>query len=138
MGYRSTMENDIVFKSRYSLEELQNKMESSPIDSDYEVRQDEDYFAIYPYGEEYYGKHYTDKALAKFVSSVMLPNTATKVEFTGDDGCKWGYVMFHSNVFDISLGKWQIFNIEYVASVEGKSIGEFVNNYLEKLKQVGE
>jgi len=134
MGYCSTMENDIVFKSRYSLEELQNKINSSPINSYYEVRQDGDSFAMYPDGGEYYAKHYEEKELAQFVSSVMLPNTSTTVEFTGDDGCKWGYVIFHSNVFDISLGKWQIFDIEYRASIEGKSIGEFINNYLENLK----
>lgn len=134
MGYCSMMENDIVFKSRYSFEELQNKIKSSPIDGYYRVVRGEDYFMMSPYDNEYYCKHYNDVNLVQFVSSVMLPNTTTKVEFTGEDGCKWGYVIFHTNVFDISLDNWQIFDIEYRATVEDKGIDNFIKDYLENLK----
>lgn len=131
------MENDIAFKSRYSLEELEDKIKSSPIHYYYKVRQGDGYFAMCPHYEEYFCKHYEDTELVRFVSSVMLPNTSTMVEFTGEDGCKWGYVIFHSNVFDIALTKWQIFGTEYTASIEGKSIDNFIKDYLENLKQEG-
>jgi len=62
--------------------------------------------------EEYFAKHYADRELADFISSVIAPGTECILEFVGEDGFFWGYL--------ITRGK--VDEIEYVKMVNGRRI----------------
>jgi|GEM_PF-2274204 len=57
-------------------------------------------------------KHYADKALAQFISSVIAGDAECMLEFDGENGERWGYYITAGMVKDI----------EYVRMVDGKPL----------------
>lgn len=140
MGYCSTMEGDVVFRSPFLFEELKQLLsERKGLADDYiveeaegDIRNGSSTYAIKPKDGDYYGKHYNDQELSEFISEVISLDDWAKLIFTGEDGEKWGYAIFHTNPFDIGINHWNISMIEYVAMVDGLPIGEFARKYLKK------
>lgn len=73
---------------------------------------------------DYFAKHYADRRLAEFVSTVIAPDEYALVEFDGEDGEKWGYLVLSNEVHDLS----------YETLVNGKPLYEFID---EKIKGKG-
>jgi len=63
-----------------------------------------------------------DAELADFIAEVIKPGTHTIIKFTGENGSKWGYLVFHKEVYEI----------EYVAVVDGVNIHDFIRDRMEK------
>lgn len=63
-----------------------------------------------------------DSELADFIAEVIKPGTYAIIEFTGEEDNKWGYLVFHKEVFEI----------EYVAVVDGVNIHDFIRDRMEK------
>lgn len=96
MGYYVTLEQSINIRSPLTLTELQEKLLDSELAGDFTVSLEEGshppYFLIEPAGGDYYGKFTSagNKVLEKFVSSVIAPDDYQVIEWTGEDGAKWG------------------------------------------------
>lgn len=71
--------------------------------------------------EDYYAKHYADRRLAEFVSTVIAPCDDTTIEFDGEDGEKWGYLVLRDTVE----------TIEYTRRVNGMDIDAYIKEYKE-------
>lgn len=75
---------------------------------------------LYEYALEmgdYFAKHCADRRLAEFVSTVTAPGEYALVEFDGEDGEKWGYLILSNEVHDLS----------YETLVNGKPLHEFID-----------
>ena len=75
---------------------------------------------LYEYALEmgdYFAKHCADRRLAEFVSKVIAPCEYVLVEFDGEDGEKWGYLVLSNEVQDIT----------YETMVNGKPLHEFID-----------
>lgn len=75
---------------------------------------------LYEYALEmgdYFAKHCADRRLAEFVSTVMASSEYALVEFDGEDGEKWGYLVLSNEVQDLS----------YETMVNGKPLHEFID-----------
>ncbi|MCR4286747.1 MAG: hypothetical protein NUW09_01905 [Deltaproteobacteria bacterium] len=75
---------------------------------------------LYEYALEmgdYLAKHYADRRLAEFVSTVIAGGEYALVEFDGEDGEKWGYLVLSNEVHDFS----------YETLVNGKPLHEFID-----------
>lgn len=66
--------------------------------------------------EDTIAKHYGDRNLATFVSTVIAPHTHSILEFVGEDGPGWGYLIRRNSVAEIS----------YQRVVEGLPIEEYM------------
>jgi len=64
--------------------------------------------------DDYYAKHYADRDLADFISTVIAEDSVCLLEFSGDDNSLWGYYITHGSVKEI----------EYVRMVDGKLIDD--------------
>lgn len=145
MGYYSTMEY-CDFRSSLSLKEIIERLNGTKfkdmsgnecnLSDYYEIAEIElpenDYgrFEVVGPGGEHYGKHYYDGDLAMFISRLIAPDEWTTLEFVGEDGARWGYLIFHTNPADCAGEKWNIKPIEYKAAVEGMDIEEYAGKYL--------
>lgn len=75
---------------------------------------------LYEYALEmgdYFAKHYADRCLAEFVSTVIAGCEYALVEFDGEDGVKWGYLVLSNEVHDLA----------YETLVNGKPLHEFID-----------
>ncbi len=75
---------------------------------------------LYEYALEmgdYFAKHCADRRLAEFVSKVIASSEYALVEFDGEDGEKWGYLVLSNEVEDIT----------YETMVNGKPLHEFID-----------
>lgn len=75
---------------------------------------------LYEYALEmgdYFAKHCADRRLAEFVSTVIASSEYALVEFDGEDGEKWGYLVLSNEVHDLS----------YETLVNGKPLHEFID-----------
>lgn len=82
---------------------------------------------LYEYALEmgdYFAKHCADRRLAEFISTVIAQGEYALVEFDGEDGEKWGYLVLSNEVDDLS----------YETLVNGKPLYEFID---EKIKGKG-
>jgi hypothetical protein len=48
--------------------------------------------------DDYYGKHSTDKALAKFMATIVTPGKYGTLTFEGEDGEDWGYLIGRNEI----------------------------------------
>lgn len=127
MGYYSTMEGDIEFKSDLSLEELRQLLgkektaRGNSLSDNYELNNDDNgKFSISPVQGEYYAKHYDSETLERFISKVILPSTYAKTAFTGEDGERYGSLIFRKEIFPVS---WE-------PTVENKPLEDFIKEKL--------
>ena len=109
MGYYSMME-PCSFKSRLSQEEIEERFKAF-----LEAREgDRGYLEFYsfrrfpdgtvevvPEGGDYFAKHYASDALAEFISAVIAPGHHALLEFTGEDGERWGYLITPGRVEEV-------------------------------------
>lgn len=65
---------------------------------------------------DYFTQHCADRRLAEFVSTVIAPSEYALVEFDGEDGKKWGYLVLSNEVHDLS----------YETMVNGMPLNEFI------------
>lgn len=75
---------------------------------------------LYEYAIEmgdYFAKHCADRRLAEFVSTVIAPCEYALVEFDGEDGEKWGYLVLSNEVQDLA----------YETLANGKPLHEFID-----------
>lgn len=75
---------------------------------------------LYEYALEvgdYFAKHYADRRLAEFVSTVIARGEYALVEFDGEDDEKWGYLVLSNEVQDLS----------YETMVNGMPLHEFID-----------
>jgi len=75
---------------------------------------------LYEYALEmgdYFAKHCADRRLAEFVSTVIASSEYALVEFDGEDGEKWGYLVLSNEVQDLS----------YETMVKGMPLHEFID-----------
>jgi len=75
---------------------------------------------LYEYALEmgdYLAKHYADRCLAEFISTVIAPGEYALVEFEGEDGEKWGYLVLSRAVYDLA----------YETAVNGMPLHEFID-----------
>jgi len=125
MGYYSTLRKCGTVKTPLSIEEFMNKWNeaiNSAIGTDEEgyldfyiwkMDSDEDGFRFFAIDmDDWSAKHYADRLLAKFISSAIAPDASCILEFSGEEGCQWGYYVQRETVKDI----------EYVMMVDGKPI----------------
>ena len=91
MGYYLTMQQDVIFRSPLSLEELQSRFNATDMPTDFvlitveeylgvpDVAEDTKTFCIKPDGEDYYAKFNTHDQIPKFVSSVISPDDYAQI-----------------------------------------------------------
>lgn len=75
---------------------------------------------LYEYALEmgdYFAKHYADRCLAEFVSRVIASGEYALVEFDGEDGEKWGYLVLSNEVHDLA----------YETLINGRPLYEFLD-----------
>jgi len=87
-------------------------------------------YEVVPDGDEYYFKYnYIDLILAMFISTVIAEGEKCFIEFTGEDGYRWG--------FCVERGK--IYELEYVRAKSGLVPNEDMvrdfNEYCQKRKE---
>ena len=134
MGYYSVMHRGD-FRSNLSLKELQGKLARprkdkrfSEISDDvvlseqYSIQEielpknDSGRFEIIPKDEDFCGKHYNHEELAQYLSEVIVPGEHAHLEFDGEDGNKWGWLIFAGEVKPV----------EYIATVDGIFLDEYI------------
>lgn len=116
MGYYSTMEGRMEFKTRCaSQEEIERIFKESfdggpdmpeTIDElgyDFLLRQEDEVCYIQLDAESCNQKHRHDYDLAVFISKLLAPDERSYLLFTGEDNDKWGYAISPGEVFDIDI-----------------------------------
>lgn len=110
MGYYSEI-TATTFKSRLNQEEMKaawnSFVESQPDCNDkfylsiYDIRYaDSREYEIYM--DDYFAKHYASRALAEFISSTIELKSYCKIEFVGEDGEIWGWLVLQGEVNPIA------------------------------------
>ena len=97
MGYSSTM-NNCEFMSDLTLDDIKRKFDEFKhkvgngkfLDYDFEYNGD-NWYEVVPHYGDYTMKHYNDKLLAIFLSSIIKPHTSAELQFVGEDGEHWGW-----------------------------------------------
>ena len=110
MGYYSTMSLKS-FKTPLSQEELEERFRKflqrvpecdRPYLEMYTVKVVPDHTVqIVPEDGDHYAKHYASGSLAEFISDVIAPDDHTVLEFVGEDGTRWGYLITRGHVEEI-------------------------------------
>lgn len=129
MGYYSTI-NAFDFQSKLTPEELKEaqadfgnspdeKTRSYFADGVYSFEKVSEDQGLYEYElsmSDYFTKNYAYRELAEFISTVIAPGTHTVIELVGEEGERWGYLVFPGEVH----------KIEYVEKVDGIDMAEFI------------
>lgn len=70
------------------------------------------------------GRENKDNFLAKFISRVIAIGSYAMLELKGEDDYMWGHLIFHTTVFEASVGKYNIYPIDYeiVKTVGGQLV----------------
>ena len=145
MGYDMTLEGDIYLDSDLPWEEIEKlfkSWENGKLPSEWKIEPLQDHgreYRVWPEDDDYCGRFHTYGIIENFLSTIIAPDCYCKIEWTGEDGVRWGSLIFHTDRLDAKLtGKWNIYTISYIPVVAGLAMVEFVKNYLDIIETGGD
>jgi len=145
VDYDMALAGDIYLDSDLPWEEIEKlfkSWEDGKLPSEWKIEPLHDHgqeYRVYPEDEDYYGRFHTYNIIENFLSAIIAPDRFCTIEWTGEDGVKWGSLIFHTDRLDAKLtGKWNVYTISYAAVVEGLPILEFTEQYFEIVEKGGD
>jgi hypothetical protein len=75
--------------------------------------------------DDYYGRHYADRALAEFMATIIRPGEYATLTFKGEDGNAWGYLIGRDGIQRLRT-EWVLEDgtklVEFLSGKTGKGV----------------